>query len=215
MPAPPDKAGRKTDYHPAIGAAIVKIVRAGNYMNTACGICRVPGTTLRKWVAKGREDLAKGKDTPRGRFAAALTRAKDLSERDLVAKVRAAAEGITVQRIRKVTKPVIKDGVIQVHCDAAGNPVMGPDGKVQVMEYTETHVDVTPNEQDWRAGAFLLAARWSGKYNKQRIRVDGTLAHKHRHEIAPMTPEDRAIATRIAVHRLPQLPAGGGGNGSA
>jgi hypothetical protein len=83
---------------------------------------------------------------------------------------------------------------LSVIVDAAGNVVGHGE------EVTE-HVEVTNGEPDWRAAARLAESRYMSRFgNKRKVEMQSRVAHLHVH--TEMSPEDVAIAERIANTRL-------------
>ena len=84
--------------------------------------------------------------------------------------------------------------------DAAGGPLIGPDGKVVYLMRNLEFVEVTKRGPDHRAAMRLLEAIRASRFSpKHQLKVEGGVDHRHAVE---MSPEDEAIATRIASARL-------------
>ena len=47
----PRKVGKPTKYTPALGANLVKLMLAGNYVSTACAACGIDDSTYYRWMA--------------------------------------------------------------------------------------------------------------------------------------------------------------------
>lgn len=79
------RTGRPTKLTPALQERILKLVRAGNYPETAAASIGVGRTTYYRWMERG-EKCAKGDEAYRD-FREALTRAKATAEAAALAKV--------------------------------------------------------------------------------------------------------------------------------
>lgn len=88
MPPAP-KIGRPSKLTPALQARIVKLVREGNYPETAAQSEGVSRTAYYEWMEKGRA-RAKGDDAYAD-FADAVTRARATAQRKMLAHVAKAA----------------------------------------------------------------------------------------------------------------------------
>jgi len=94
------KTGRRTKLTPTVHRAIVRAVRAGNFLETAAALGHVDRTTVFSWLARGRKErdrFAKGEepDPDEGIFLDFL---------DAIETAEAAAEAEHVAVIRKCAK---------------------------------------------------------------------------------------------------------------
>lgn len=79
--------GRPTKLTPELQADLVRLIEAGNYVETAAGCCGVQPATVRDWVKRG----VRGHKTYRG-FSTALKKAEARAEASGVVRIRAAAK---------------------------------------------------------------------------------------------------------------------------
>lgn len=75
-------AGRPTKLTPALQAAIIKLLRAGNYVETAALACGVTKQTLYNWQLRGEDEQGPYRD-----FLDAVKEAQALAEVDLLKEV--------------------------------------------------------------------------------------------------------------------------------
>ncbi len=192
--------GRRGTLTAQRAARIVELVASGNFMTVAARAAGVTPRTLRKWLQRGEADDAKGRRTVHARLFGDVRQAVAESEVRAVRNIKLAAEPGEERTVRRVAKPVMKDGQPVVVRDAAGDPVL-VDGKVQYVEHVTTETEIRRLRGDWRADAFLLASRHHTRYAKSR-RLDHGGVVRHRHMHLHMIDEDKAIAARVMSSRL-------------
>ncbi len=83
-------AGRPTSLTPAVQAAIVTAIEAGNYRATAAAAAGVHRNRMAEWEARGE----KGEE-PYAEFTCALQTAEAKAEMNLLAEIRGAQPGVT------------------------------------------------------------------------------------------------------------------------
>jgi len=94
----PPKTGRPTKLTPEVQDAILRALRAGNYMETAAAFGGVHKDTLYDWLKRGRADIVKGKeDGLYASFVRALDKAVADGEVRDVAIIAEAAQGRPAQ----------------------------------------------------------------------------------------------------------------------
>jgi transposase-like protein len=85
------RVGRPTKLTPEIQERIVELLKAGNYVETACAVVGIGRTTYYDWMKKAEESTRANKYT---RFHDAVRQAKAWSEARLVAMINKHAEKI-------------------------------------------------------------------------------------------------------------------------
>jgi hypothetical protein len=166
----------------ARAARIVNLVRGGNFLATAARAAGVGSRTLKRWLRDGEHDHDDGRRTRHARLYADVRQAIADSEAGLVETVKlAAVQGFTLTRTHTTTRRGVDRNVLE----------------------TVEHVEETGIPPDWRAAARLLESRAGSRFGRNaQLEVRGGLVHRHRVEISP---EDEAIAQRIANRRLSAL----------
>jgi hypothetical protein len=86
------KSGRPTIFTPELGDQIVKLVAAGNYMETAASAAGISKDTLFAWLKKGARDRRANKDTPLARFSDSVKKADAQAEARDVLTIEAASK---------------------------------------------------------------------------------------------------------------------------
>lgn len=168
--------GRRTKLTAVVFDAVVEAVRAGNYLQAAAGAGGVSANTVGEWIRRGESRENNGREsTPLyARFARAMREAEAEAERRAV---KILDENLTGYRAQ--TKEVSEE------VDSNGN-VTGRRSKV-----TERTI------RDPRSAIEFLRRRFPDRWgDREKHR------HEHRHEHRVMSPEDRAIASRVASSRL-------------
>lgn len=85
---PKRRAGRPSKLTPELQDRIVKLIEAGNYMDTAAACCDVSRETFFKWMRRGNRQ----KHGPYRRFVDAVKKAEGLAEARALVRVRKAGE---------------------------------------------------------------------------------------------------------------------------
>lgn len=170
-------AGRRTKLTAVVFKAVVEAVRAGNYLRAAAGAGGVSANTVREWISRGENRDNGRPSTPLfATFAKALREAEAEAERNAVQVLAENMFGYSAQ-MKEVSETV----------DSAGN-VTGRNSKV-----TERTI------RDPRSAIEFLRRRFPERWgDREKHKHD----HNHHHQHVVMSPEDRAIASRVASARL-------------
>ncbi len=170
--------GRRTKLTPAVFSAVVEAVRAGSYLQAAAGAGGVSANTVGEWIRRGESRENNGREsTPLyAKFAKALREAEAEAERRAVSILSENLMGYSAQT-KEVSEVV----------DNAGN-VTGRRSKI-----TERTI------RDPRSAIEFLRRRFPERWgDREKHKHD----HTHQHEHVVMSPEDKAIASRVASARL-------------
>lgn len=87
-----DKPGPQPKLTLEVQNLIVSLLRAGNYIKTACGVARISPRTYHYWIARGRRANLTMGDGPFISFLAEVEAAQDVSEVALLNTIRTAGE---------------------------------------------------------------------------------------------------------------------------
>ena len=139
----PKEVGRPVKINPTIQAELVKMIQAGNYMETAAAFVGISISTMRDWIRRGEREAQRFIDEPRARpiksetpfleFSAAIKKAQAAAEiRDVIIIGDAARESWQAAAWRLDRKYPEKWGRKDRH------EVSGPSGgPVQIEEIRE------------------------------------------------------------------------------
>ena len=139
----PKEVGRPVKINPTIQAELVKMIQAGNYMETAAAFVGISISTMRDWIRRGEREAQRFIDEPRARpiksetpfleFSAAIKKAQAAAEiRDVIIIGDAARESWQAAAWRLERKYPEKWGRKDRH------EVSGPSGgPVQIEEIRE------------------------------------------------------------------------------
>lgn len=167
-------AGRETRLTDCVFLAIVQSIQAGNFLAAAADAAGVGYSTAREWIRRGRGDHPTRKKTPRhAQFAAAIRRAEAKAELMAVSVLQENLRGYETVKI-EVTK--LADGS-------------------KITKTTTTQV------RDHRAVTEFLARRYPKRWGL-KDQIDHDHKHEHSGQVAILSPEDQAIASRIMSSRL-------------
>ena len=139
----PKEVGRPVKINPTIQAELVKMIQAGNYMETAAAFVGISISTMRDWIRRGEREAQRFIDDPKARpiksetpfmeFSAAIKKAQAAAEiRDVIIIGDAARESWQAAAWRLERKYPEKWGRKDRH------EVSGPSGgPVQIEEIRE------------------------------------------------------------------------------
>jgi transposase len=89
--------GRPSTLTPEIAGQIVRLVRAGNFVVTACGTVGVPRSTFYAWLARGDSERADPADAAYRQFRADVEQARADAEARLVLGMAQAARNDDIE----------------------------------------------------------------------------------------------------------------------
>ncbi|HYE79210.1 MAG TPA: hypothetical protein VEI97_14600 [bacterium] len=189
--------GRPTDCTPEfIDAVCAEIRKNGTPLNIAAEALGVSRTTIYQWRTRG----AAGEE-PFRTFRNAIEAAIPEGRRALLEEIRQAGKG-GAKRVRVTVKKEVKRGPDK-------RPVLGPDGKPEMIEVERTEV-VETLEPQWAANAWIAERTCPEEFGR-RERIEhsgpdgGPIETKTRIDLSGLSEQELDILERLAArsHRDP------------
>lgn len=211
------------EYNPQTGApitvgdAIIRYVRGGNYLETACNLVQVDNVVMRGWLREGaraHRQVLEGTAPSRLRKAQRLARNFSLSIRSALAE----AEARDLQLLARLALGGIPQTTttekVEARRNAAGNIIRGPDGE-PIYDVTERSVKTTQTLPDRQAIQWRMERRFPNRWGRHdRIDIDLNGGADLDELDLGTDPVDEINDALIALHRrkteaLTQLSAAG------
>lgn len=199
-------AGRPSKLTPELHKKIEKLLKAGNFTTTVCGLVGIGASTFYEWKQQGEKDKEAGLSTPFSGFLDMVLKAEANAEEKCVRVVLDAAKGG-----RKVVKTTTKR---QELVRRAVDPDWGPgrdeypeevraDDVLLREETTTTTEETLPNVS---AAQWYLERKHPERWGRRRLELTGADGGPVRTQAGP-TPEQLRKLSDAQLDHLEELLA--------